>query len=172
MRILIGGILLLSLPALAADLSAQMSQCRQLTDNTARLQCYDQLPLATAIAPVAASPSTPANITTPTAVAQVQPTSSATPVQTQAETEFEFGKRLARPVDEVEKITSPIKTIKYNLQKKALIQLENGQVWQQLENVQMNLYSGKECSVQRAALGSFLFKCNGSSKTMRVTRLE
>jgi len=169
---LIGGILLLSLPALAADLSAQLSQCRQLADNTARLQCYDQLPLATAVVPVATTPSASATITTQASVAQVQPTASAAPVQSQAETEFEFGKRVARPVDEVEKITSPIKTVKYNLKKKALIHLENGQVWQQLENVQMNLYSGKECSVQRAALGSFLFKCNGSSKTMRVTRLE
>lgn len=168
MRILIGALVLASAPLLAADLSQQLTTCRQLSDNQQRLQCYDQMTLSSTTS-AAGSAATSAAVSV---AERSQPTSPAMPVQTRAETEFEFGKKLARPVDTIEKIDSQIKSVKYNLQKKALIRLENGQLWQQIENVQMNLSSGKACSVQRAALGSFLLKCTGSSKTMRVTRLE
>lgn len=172
MRLLVVALVLASSSVYAGDVSELLLQCRQISDADSRLSCYDQV--ANALQPVATSTSTatqPAAAIS-TTVSSTTTTAVATSTAAPASVEVEFGKRLPRAVDEVESISSTIVKVRYNLHKKAIIQLANGQSWQQAENVQMKLPTGKACTVKRAALGSFLFSCEGSSKSMRVKRLE
>lgn len=173
MRLFAVALVLASSSVYASDVSQLLQQCRQISNADSRLSCYDQV--ANALQPVTTSPSTP-TLPAATTVTTVSGTTTTTTVAAStaapANVEVEFGKRLPRAVDEVESISSTIVKVRYNLQKKAIIQLANGQSWQQAENVQMNLPNGKSCTVKRAALGSFLFSCEGSNKSMRVKRLE
>lgn len=172
MRLIVVALALASSSVCASDVSQLLQQCRQISDAASRLSCYDQI--ANALQPVASSPSTatlPA-VSTSTTVSNTTTTTVAGNTAAPASVEVEFGKRLPRAVDEVQSISSTIVKVRYNLHKKAIIQLANGQSWLQAENVQMNLPVGKACTVKRAALGSFLFSCEGSNKSMRVKRLE
>jgi hypothetical protein len=175
MRLFAVALVFASSSVYASDVSQLLQQCRQISNADSRLSCYDQV--ANALQPVTASPSTPTlpaatTVTTVSGTTTTTTTTVAASTAAPASVEVEFGKRLPRAVDEVESISSTIVQVRYNLQKKAIIQLANGQSWQQAENVQMNLPTGKTCTVKRAALGSFLFSCEGSSKSMRVKRLE
>jgi len=173
MRVLVIALAFVSSAVFASDLSELLLQCRQINAADSRLTCYDQVASALhahtgqqAKTTQAANTATAGSVVAPTAALQMTKQTTPAPV------EVEFGKRLPRAVDEVASINSNIVKVSYNLQKKAIIQLENGQSWQQIENVQMNLTNGKSCKIKRAALGSFLLSCAGSSKTMRVKRLE
>jgi len=53
---------------------------------------------------------------------------------------------------------------------KVLITLDNGQIWRQIDTSSLRLRVGDSVVIERAALGSFMLKKQGSKRTMRVSR--
>ena len=53
---------------------------------------------------------------------------------------------------------------------KVLIRLDNGQVWKQVNGSSLRLRVGDAVEIERASLGSFMLKKQGSKRTMRVSR--
>ncbi|MBU2179069.1 MAG: hypothetical protein KJ930_06490, partial [Gammaproteobacteria bacterium] len=60
----------------------------------------------------------------------------------------------------------------FDLRKKLVITLENGQQWRQTDQAQLNIQAGDRCTVKRGALGSFLLGIEGVNKKIRVRRVE
>lgn len=82
------------------------------------------------------------------------------------------GKPLTQEVDEV---TLPIASITINrVTHKALITLENGQAWEQIDSEALprsKIRKAKEATIRKAAFGSFLMTINGGSG-IRVRRVN
>lgn len=51
-----------------------------------------------------------------------------------------------------------------------LITLDNGQVWKQVDSSSLRLRVGDAVEIERASLGSFMLKKQGSKRSMRVSR--
>jgi hypothetical protein len=76
----------------------------------------------------------------------------------------------------IEKITSNIKSINvHKVTKKITVTLENGQVWQQIDDTQLSRKKQKDAKsaeIRKASLGSFLLVLDGSGSAVRVRRVN
>lgn len=72
---------------------------------------------------------------------------------------------------QLDSITLAVTNIERNALDKAVITLENGQVWVQTDGGMFSLRGIEEAEVQRAALGSFKMKLDGG-RAFRVRRLR
>ena len=141
----------LARPALANP-DAAMRQCRALSDASARLACYDTVPLAASAG--AANSAAPA----PAAAAAPSPASN-------------FG--LTRPDQELADIRSHIVGVFDGWGSRTRIRLANGQVWQISDDSSATYYlRDPRVTVRRAALGSFMLDIEGAKQTPRVRRVE
>jgi hypothetical protein len=145
--------------ALAADDPA-LRQCRALADATARLACYDALPLAAAPAastrvPVATTASMPAPVATPA------------PAQGAAT----FGMEQRQP--ELAAITTRIEGRFEGWQPGSRIRLANGQVWQ-VSDGSTGVYelTNPTVTLRRGALSGFWLEIEGVNRSPRVRRVE
>jgi hypothetical protein len=188
--------LLLIAPAAFAnsvDLKTQLLSCQHISDEEQRLSCFDQIvsrletipvvvkevakqpvttamPAVTSTAPVSL-PVTQVETPAPaTLVNQPSPASQPTPVQPSAA--VEFGLTAPAAVAEVDQITAVVKTVELNKRKKLLITLENGQLWQQIDQDYLNIKAGDTCVIKRGSFGSFLLGVSGYNRTIRVRRVE
>lgn len=174
-----------------ADIHQSLLDCKQLTDNSARLSCYDRLAATfgsqaasagvavsgTAVpgaaapgvaAPGAAAPEAAAPASTPAAV--VATPATATP---SAEViEADFGKTQSRPSDQVEQLQATVKSLSRNKMRKMLITLENGHIWRQTEDDSIQLKAGDSVTIEKASFGSFLLSKTGTNRKVRVKRVE
>ena len=133
--------------SLAGAQADALRQCRGLADASARLACYDAVPLAAAV------PS-------PASAAASAPPVAAT-----------FG--LARPDDKVQEIVSHIPGLLDGWRRGTLIRLANGQVWQVTDDdtAVYNLRDAK-VTVRRAVMGTFVLDIEGANRVPRVRRVE
>lgn len=174
-----------------ADIHQSLLDCKQLTDNSARLSCYDRLAATfgsqaasagvavsgTAVpgaaapgvaAPGAAAPEAAAPASTPAAV--VATPATATP---SAEViEADFGKTQSRPSDQVEQLQATVKSLSRNKMRKLIITLENGHTWRQTEDDSIQLKAGDSVTIEKASFGSFLLSKTGTNRKVRVKRVE
>lgn len=146
-------------------------QCAAITDDTARLACYDKAV---------------ADLQTAESAGKVRTVDVATIEKLERES-FGFslpslsqvfgrsedaGKPLTQEVDEV---TLPIASISVNrVTRKAQITLENGQVWEQIDSEEISrskIRKAKEATIRKAALGSFLMTIGGGTG-IRVRRVN
>jgi hypothetical protein len=185
-------ILMLALPgaaAIADPLQDELRVCRGLTDDEARLICYDaavdRSRNKSAGRSAAAPPPAPAPIaagTAPAAAATATATAtaaSAAGTASQIDQEDLFGKsgdELQRTVEAatgaepVDSLSATVaKLHKYNYDR-VLITLDNGQVWKQVDASSLRLRVGDAVDIERAALGSFMLRKQGSKRSMRVSR--
>ena len=142
---------LLSLTLLAcptwADDSA-LRRCRALADTTARLACYDALPMG---APAAASAAAAASVAGPLAAA--------------------FG--LQRPDEGVQELASSIPGLFEGWRAGDRIRLANGQLWQVTDDSSAVYFlRDPKATVRRAVMGTFVLDIEGARKLPRVRRLE
>lgn len=72
---------------------------------------------------------------------------------------------------QIDSLTVAVSKIERNAFDKAVITLENGQVWLQTEGGMFSIRGIEEAEVQRAALGSFRMKLDGG-RAFRVRRLR
>jgi hypothetical protein len=157
--------------AQAQSLISELQACRAETNSTARLACYDNLPLTSAPQQavkkaqdqLASSKSAPA--VTHKAKQAPQPEASR---QNQVKN---FGlDKVIEPKDKVEKITSVISAIQKTPYGKLIVTLESGQVWRQTNNTTLRLKPGQEVYVEEGALGSYFLGKESSNKRIRVKR--
>lgn len=174
-----------------ADIHQALLDCKQLTDNTARLSCYDRLAatfesqaasavvaVPGAVAPEAAVPGVAAPGTVaPEAAAPASAPAAvvATPATATPSAEAiaaDFGKTQRRPSDQVEQLQATVKSLSRNKMRKLLITLENGHTWRQTEDDSIQLKAGDSVTIEKASFGSFLLSKTGTNRKVRVKRVE
>lgn len=149
-------ILSVSLQANAA-IEPQLSQCSSITDNTARLHCYDKL--AAEHASTAATVSAPAASTTHVAPAK--------------NTEDSFGLEAKRvPENSLDKLELEVVSTAEDPHGALKVTFTNGQIWKQTDGRKYTLKAGEKVYIQKAALGSFLMGTPERNALVRVKRLQ
>lgn len=168
-----------------ADIHQSLLDCKQLTDNSARLSCYDRL-VATFVSQeasaVVAVPSTavsgaavPGTVAREAAAPASAPAVVAPPATATPSAEViaaDFGKTQSRPSDQVEQLQATVKSLSRNKMRKLLITLENGHTWRQTEDDSIQLKAGDSVTIEKASFGSFLLSKTGTNRKVRVKRVE
>ncbi len=139
--------------ALAND--AAILKCRTLTDNTARLTCYDGINAS------------------PTAPSTSGKTASTTGVANTTNPADDFGLEAQTPSAQLKRVESRIKGLFNGWEGNAWITLENGQVWQVNDGTSRYLYlQDPKVSVERGPLGVFHLFIEGTNHAPRVKRVK
>lgn len=126
--------------------AGEWRSCLAISDDAQRLACYDKHARSLAGQPEA------------TALEQKKQ---------------EFGLPAKVPSQEIDAITSTITRVETFSRGKRRITLDNGQVWRQVGgSSRPRLEVGDRIAIERAALGSFLLKKEGSNRSLRVRRVE
>ena len=194
--ILITGIcVFVTMPATdAAELPQTLVDCRALNSAVARLDCYDQAvdahkaladqPSADVVAPTPAATSTAAAsaVATSAAAASAVATSAAADAPaTEISPEALFGKsvtevqesiQVATGSKEIDRLESFVSELSFTAGGKAIITLDNGQVWTQIDSTRLRLSGYDKVIIRKASLGSFMLTKVGSKITMRVKRIS
>ncbi len=153
---------LLTQMAVAAE--GSFSACREITGIKERVACYDRLVDASRIKPVKETADLPGAEDLfgkqESEVLQIVKQSLAAKEGELTQTSLKF----------VEQIESAVTEVKRSVGRKLTIALENGQVWQQLDNGPMSLKTGEIITIRAARLGSFLMRKQSGSGSIRVKR--
>jgi hypothetical protein len=150
--------LLVSGAALADD--AALQKCRALADASARLRCYDAIPLG-AVA---------------TAVPAAAPAAKAAPVAPAATAEQNFGiEQVKKKVDEAPK--SIESTIVGNFDgwgPNSMIKLANGQVWRIIDGSEAVLTPAQnpKVRIEKNMFGTLFLHVEGSNNSAKVRRVQ
>jgi hypothetical protein len=142
-------ILLLTSAAMAAE-PPSLSGCRTITDATARLACYDALPLN--LVPAAAA------------------SGSAKPRQTPEQ----FGLEQRKQVEELEVIESAIAGNFDDWKPNQWIKLTNGQIWQVIDDSDgyVRNSNSPKVKIQRGLFGAFYMEIETGNRTVKVKRIK
>jgi len=182
-------------PAIAGtrdDVLEAMGKCATLTDDKARLSCYD-----------AVAPRLRDALATPPATLDHKPTADEQkswfgfdigswfgnnnpPPQGQT-TPQQFGAdRLPPPPppatgasaaappqpEEIDSITAAVTEYSFNAFGKFIVFLDNGQVWKETEADRANFHAGDSVTIERGAFGSYNLHINDNNKVYKVTRVK
>ncbi|MGA0607863.1 hypothetical protein ACO2Q0_17880 [Phenylobacterium sp. VNQ135] len=146
-----------------AALVQRLSDCRKLTDDSARLACFDQataaLEQAEAKGDIVVVDREQARTVRRQAFGFSLPSLSM----------FERGEEK----EEVDNVTGKIASARQDGTGKWVLRLEDGAVWQQVDVTELSLYpkAGQSVTVRKATLGSFLASVEGR-RAFRVRRVE
>jgi hypothetical protein len=155
----------LAAPAAADDLTERLRVCRGLAAVTERVACYDRIvdEQTPRSAPVQATPaaSAPAPVPATTALAS-RFGAEQIPAPRSAKAEPETAKS----------IEASVTGLQLGADSKALITLDNGQVWAQVEAERLMLKLGDRVTVKRGMLGSYILVPAGLHRSYRVTRVQ
>jgi hypothetical protein len=168
MHLKIFAVLILLAPAAFAtsvDLKTQLQSCQQIAEEEQRLSCFDQIVSQLDL-------SVTSDVGSTTAAAAVSSTAEKSAVPQPEEMKAKFGLKKPNREAQVQEISSLVKSTAFDLRKKLVITLENGQQWRQTDQAQLNIQAGDRCTVKRGALGSFLLGIEGVNKKIRVRRVE
>jgi hypothetical protein len=175
-------LVLVSPAAASADaLRDELRVCRDLPDDDARLICYDAAvdrsrqsgyssPAPASQSPPAAVPAEPAGAPGTAAAA------AATGTLTQEDLFGKTGDEVERTVEEatgserIESLSATVTRLQQYAYDRVLITLDNGQVWKQVDTSSLRLRVGDAIDIERASLGSFMLRKQGSKRSMRVSR--
>jgi hypothetical protein len=147
--------------------SDPLAQCRAVADATARLACYDAIPVAAASAPEPLQAAPPVVAATATAAAAAPAAPSPEEMFGRTSTEVRQATRT-----ELEELTASVTAVQVNYGGKLLVQLDNGQVWSQVDTASLSLRPGSQVRIRRASLGSYMLTEVGHSRSIRVRRNE
>lgn len=75
-------------------------------------------------------------------------------------------------VQDLEQIVSGVTRVAEGPYGKLVIELDNGQVWRQLDSARLPLDTGESVQIRKAGLGSFLLEKATGSRTIRVRRID
>src|SRR5262245_35952761 len=153
---LTGIVLILPLQAGAEDdaLTTAVKACAAIRKNAERLACYDNR-----VYPVA-SGSTAVAAPMPSAEEVFGAESSATPATEDAQPTPER--------EELSKITAHVTAMSRLPRGELQIELDNGQVWRQVDAHELLLHNGDSVTISRGALGTFRM----TTSTGRVTKVD
>jgi len=158
---------IISTGVLATNTSALvdgLSHCMQVSDDQERLACFDQLSNQNII--------TPLSTTSEAQVKEVVPIIENTELA-EAKRIDDFAKEtLKQPKEAVEGITAIVSGLKKLIRGQWVIDLENGQKWQQTDTTILKLAVGDSIYLEKGSFGSvYLFK-EGLNRNIRVKRLK
>jgi hypothetical protein len=154
--------LLVSGVAIADDTA--ILRCRTITDASARLACYDALPMT----PASGNAAKPA--ASPSAVPAQPPAQQPTPPPAQAQFGLEDRNANKGAVDAIE---STIPGSFEGWRANSNIRLANGQVWQISDDTSRAHYiDNPKVRIRRGALGSFYLEIQGTNHSPRVRRVQ
>jgi hypothetical protein len=156
--------------SLAQSGDTDLLRCRQISDASQRLRCYDALPLASASAPVAAAPArTPAPAGAPAAPGQ-PPAAAAAAANPGADNFGLEGRGAGARVDMIEsaivgKFEEWGPSYRFNL--------ANGQVWQVMDGSSgFRASADPKVKIRRGMLGAFYLELVGTNRSPRVQRVQ
>jgi len=168
--------------AMLAHAAPGPSSCREITDDTLRLNCYDEIvdsmPRPDAGTPTGPVPSDAAKGRSDTDSAGKTAT-TAPALAISGETIF--GKvgstdtaviHTLFGVPDLDFIESTIAQSRKSAEGRRVLVLTNGHIWAQLDNANLQLSVGDVVRIRRGAVGSFLLSCNATKKSMRVKRID
>jgi hypothetical protein len=166
-----GAWLTLLLPlAAAAESGETLLGCRQITDATARLACYDRVVDRAANAVEPEAPEMPPR------VSALQPNS---PQAEQSLRERLFGRsaeardralRDAYGVSTASEIVAFATAVERGRDERLVVTLDNGQVWRQMESRVFLIRVGQQVRVREGALGAFYMNPVDGGRAARVQR--
>ena len=146
--------------AKAPNLAAEINTCSQISQDQARLTCFDALTQSKIL---------PAE-TTSKAV-----TSEKLPLTEQQIDEFAKGhveKSKEELAKEINSITLTVSELTKTLRGQWKIVFENGQKWQQKDGQKLKLQVGLKVSITKGALGAVYLKKEQSNKRIKVKRVK
>ena len=176
--LLAGSTVMLAASTLASADDGDLARCRAITDASARLACYDAIPLAAATrapaAPVAApAASAPLAATVATrAPAPVEEralpaTAAAKPAADQ------FGLENKPPKDQLQEIITRIDGTFDGWVPNQRIRLANGQVWQIADDTsRWFTFVNPKVTIWRGTFGVFYMNIEGHNQSPRVKRVQ
>ena len=153
-----------------------LQRCRAITEASARLVCYDALPLGT----VASKPTAPAAVNMPSsnseaaawAKAQAQAQAQGVPLFVK-ETSTQFGMDKEAAVAKLDAIESSIEGRFEGWNANEKIALANGQTWQVVDGSRATLFmQNPKVKVRRGMLGAYYLDIDGTNKSPRVRRVK
>ena len=148
------------------NLSDGLSRCLSVSIDQKRLNCFDDLAIS--------------NQTSREKLNSVITDNDFTASSEQEKSEIkqkidDFAKEdLVKTVEEqgLESITSTITKIKKLLRGRLIIDLDNGQQWEQKDSTQINLKEGNIITLKKGALGAVFLSKENSNRSIRVKRLK
>jgi hypothetical protein len=169
------------------DLLQAISKCTSITDDTARLSCYD-----------AAAPHLHDVLNVPPPTLSTPPTKEqekswfgfnldnlfgagekqqTTPQQFGAETTPQVEKKVENAQQEIDSISARVTDYSYTMDRKFVVFLDNGQVWRQLQGDSglahfHRVPADNTVVIDRGLIGSYNLMINGSNQTFKVTRVK
>jgi hypothetical protein len=166
-----------------AELPTELLDCRPLTSAVERLDCYDQLVDAHAASPSqAAKPETTENPAPLAPAAAAAATAASEPVLSsrpelsqedlfgQGETEMRKSVQEATDAEEIDRIEAIIVDVYKSKSGKAVITLDNGQVWKQSDGSRTHLSVDDTVTIRRRSFGSYtLFNKKNSIRVKRIS---
>lgn len=138
------------LPALATG--AELDACRTIASDSERLACYDAL-----------VDSIPATTALPAAIS-AESLFGRDAVQTSAVLQQQTGINPPQLVD------AEIKSLDSRADGKLLIELQNGQQWEQIDGRPLPLAPGDTIRIRKTAFGSYLLYKQSGGRSIRVRR--
>lgn len=161
----------LAVPAAATDSAWQ--HCRSISDDVARLACYDALDVkeqANAKSDEASNAMPPAPAAVPVTTTPAATSTDNASAEPQKIAEFGLEKKLA---EQVESISSRIPGRFTGWQAKSKITLENGQIWQVVDGSRgQYLLENPQVKIERGVFGSFFLNIEGANKSPKVKRIQ
>ncbi len=199
-RILFAGLIAVAALTAAAEaapnLEFSIGLCAAKSNAKERLACYDaiaqrlkagEVAAAAPVAPAAPAPAAPpapvAAVPAPAAIpapvpAVAAPPPAAAPQQTEAQFGAETLKKETReaagapePLDEIHGV---IAKLAFSGSGRAIVTLDNGQVWRQIEG-DTDPFRGKQgekATIERAILGSYSLTVEGRNQLIKVQRVR
>ena len=151
----------LTLALVAGSAGAQTpdaAACLEIASPTERLACYDAAHGYSARTKVAAPPAAAAVASPTAAVAEPDPD--------------DFGFTKSKADNEGESLSSPIREISKDAYKRLVFELDNGQVWRQIEYKRLQVDDGDVAVIRHGSFGSYKLYVGDTKRWTRVRRVR
>ncbi len=166
-----------------AELPVELLDCRPLTSAVERLDCYDQAVDAHTPSPSqAAKPQTAENPAPVAPAAAVAATAASEPVRSsgpelsqenlfgKGEAELRQSVQEATNTKEIDQIEATVVEIRKSASGKAIITLDNGQVWIQSDSTRARVSVNDKVTIRRRSFGSYsLYSTKTSIRVKRIS---
>ncbi len=165
-----------------AEIPTELLDCRPLTSAVARLDCYDQAIDAHTAAPSQAAEHRTAENPAPVAPTAAAATAVSEPVLSsepalsqedlfgQGETQMRKSVQEATDTEEIDRIEAIVVEVHKSASGKAVITLDNGQVWKQSDSAKARLSVNDKVTIRRRSFGSYTLY--NKKTAIRVKRIS
>lgn len=159
-------------PVLAQN---DLEACTQISDSSARLECYDRIlnPTNTADLPILAQPEIEGTPTEQRVLpAPIEAAHAPAPAPALVSGD-DFGLELKQlPSPEADLRTFTVASARHNDFTGWTIEFENGQIWKQVGTNRYRIKTGQPYTIKRASFNSFLLGNANNNRNIRISRIE